>query len=309
MRTKGQAVTTEVIITGTGSPIPDANRAGPGVLVRCGDLTLQFDAGRATVPRLTAVGMWNLQLTAVFVTHHHSDHLTGLDDLVLSHWVMARGDDFAPMQIVVPQGPAVEYVNEMIHPWRHDLEVRAEHSGRSRTVEMELITFDPPESPTEVWRSGDVVVSAGPVRHEPVMPAVGYRVSTPDGDVVISGDTRVCDEMAELADGADVLVYEAMLFDVIRQGPPFRHFILDYHADSNLIGAQAAELGIRTLVLTHLIPAPANSLTPVLGSAVTEQDYVDQIRAGGYSGELLVANDLDRVMLEAGAAPRIERQG
>lgn len=302
-------MTTEVIITGTGSPIPDGNRAGPGVLVRSGDVTMQFDVGRATVPRLAAVGMWNLQLTAVFVTHHHSDHLTGLADLVLSHWVMARGDDFTPMQVVVPKGPAVDYVSEMSHPWRHDIEVRAEHSARSRPVEMELIAFDPPASPTEVWRCGDVVVSAGPVRHEPVLPAVGYRVSTPDGDVVISGDTRVCDEMAELAAGADVLVYEAMLFDVIRQGPPFRHFILDYHADANLIGAQAAELEVPTLVLTHLIPAPANNLAPALGSAVTEQHYVDQIRAGGYSGDLLVAADLDKVVLEAGSAPRIERQG
>ena len=302
-------MTTEVIITGTGSPIPDAERAGPGVLVRYDDIAVQFDAGRSTVQRLAGVGMWNLQLTAVFATHHHSDHLTGLADLVLSHWVMARGDDFTPIQVVVPAGPAVDYVSEMLHPWRHDIEVRAEHSARARSVEMELTSFDPPESLTEVWRCGDVVVSAAQVRHEPVFPAVGYRVSTPDGDIAISGDTRVCDEMVELASGADVVVYEAMLFDVIRQGPPFRHFILDYHADTELIGAQAAELGVPTLVLTHLIPAPATTLVPALGSAVTEQDYVDQIRAGGYEGDLLVARDLDKAVLEAGAAPRIERRG
>ena len=302
-------MTTEVIITGTGSPIPDAERAGPGVLVRYGDITMQFDVGRATVQRLAGVGMWDLQLTAVFVTHHHSDHLTGLADLVLSHWVMARGDDFTPLQIVVPKGPAVDYVSEMTHPWRHDIEVRAEHSARLRPVEMELIAFDPPASPAEVWRCEDVVVSAGPVRHEPVLPAVGYRISTPDGDIAISGDTRVCDEMAELATGADVVVYEAMLFDVIRQGTPLRHFILDYHADTCLIGAQAAELGVPTLVLTHFIPAPATAAVPALGSAVTEQNYVDQIREGGYVGDLLVARDLDKVVLEAGSAPRIERRG
>lgn len=302
-------MTTEVIITGTGSPIPDAERAGPGVLVRDGDIALQFDAGRSTVQRLAGAGMWNLNLTAVFVTHHHSDHLTGLADVVLSHWVMARGDDFTPLQIVVPAGPAVDYVNEMLHPWRHDIEVRAEHSHRSRTVEMELITFDPPETPTEVWRRGDVVVSACLVQHEPVAPAVGFRISTPDGDVAISGDTRVCDEMAVLASGADVLVYEAMLFNVIRNGPPFRHFILDYHADTRLIGRQAADLGVPTLVLTHLIPAPATTAVPALGSAVSEQDYEDQIREGGYAGDLLVARDLDKVVLEAGSPPRIERRG
>ncbi|WP_419932563.1 MBL fold metallo-hydrolase [Candidatus Poriferisodalis sp.] len=303
-------MTTEVIITGTGSPVPDADRAGPGVLVRSGDLALQFDAGRSTVQRLAAVGMWNLQLTAVFATHHHSDHLTGLADLVLSHWVMARGDDFTPIQIVVPAGPAEDYVSEMLHPWRHDLAVRAEHSRRSRTVEMELTAFEVPESPTEVWRSGDVAVSAGQVRHEPVFPAVGYRVSTPDGDVVITGDTLVCDEVAELAAGADVLVYEAMLFPQVEQGPPIRHFILDYHADTRLIGPQAAELGMPTLVLTHLIPAPAAASGPLQrpGAAVSEHDFESPIREGGYTGDLLVARDLDKVVLEAGVPPRIERR-
>ncbi len=302
-------MTTEVIITGTGSPVPDAERAGPGVLVRHGDIAVHFDAGRSTVQRLAGVGMWTLQLTAVFAAHHHSDHLTGLADVVLSNWVMTRGDDFTPIQIVVPAGPAEDYVNEMLHPWRHDLAVRAEHARRSKTAETELIAFAAPESPTEVWRRGDVVISATQVRHEPVLPAVGYRVSTPDDDVVISGDTLVCDEVAELAAGADVLIYEAMLFPQIEQGPPMRHFILDYHTDTRLIGPQAAELGIPTLVLTHLIPAPETA--PMLGpdGEVTEQDFEDPIRAGGYEGDLLVARDLDKVVLEASCAPRIERKG
>ncbi|WP_419947066.1 MBL fold metallo-hydrolase [Candidatus Poriferisodalis sp.] len=300
-------MTTEVIITGTGSPVPDAERAGPGVLVRYRDIALQFDAGRSTVQRLAGVGMWTLELTAVFATHHHSDHLTGLADVVLSNWVMARADDFTPIQVVVPAGPAEDYVSEMLHPWRHDLAVRAEHARRTKSAETELVAFAVPDTPTEVWRSGDVVVSAGQVRHEPVFPAVGYRISTPDGDVAISGDTLVCDEMAELAAGADVLIYEAMLFPQIEQGPPLRHFILDYHADTRLIGPQAEALGIPTLVLTHLIPAPETA--PMLGpdGKVTEQDFEEPIRAGGYTGDLLVARDLDKVVLEAGVPPRIER--
>ncbi|WP_420446860.1 MBL fold metallo-hydrolase [Candidatus Poriferisodalis sp.] len=266
-------MTTEVIITGTGYPVPDPRRARPSLLVRHGDLTLLFDAGRSTVQRLAGAGVWLPHLSAVFVTHHHSDHLTGLADVALSRWVMARHDDFIPLPIVVPEGPAVDYVSEMLHPWRHDLAVRRDHSRRATTADVEVIAFDAPTSPTEVWRSGDVVVS---------------------------GDTLVCDEMAALAGGADVLIYEAMLFPVIEQGSPIRHFILDYHADTRLIGVQAAELGVPALVLTHLIPAP--------GIEVDEQDFTDVIRAGGFTGELLVADDLDKVVLEAGSTPRIERR-
>lgn len=282
-------MTTEVIITGTGNPAPDPNRAGPGVLVRHGDTTLQFDAGRSTVQRLTAAGVAMPKLTAFFATHHHSDHLTGLQDVVLTRWVMDRTDNVEPLPIVVPAGPCEPFVSTMLDPWAKDLEVRRNHAGRSTEPAVELIAFPYPDEPTEVWAMGDVRVLAGQVRHEPVHPAVGYRVETPDGVVAITGDTLVCEEVATLAAGADVLVYEAMRFSVIEAAPSYRHFILDYHADTRLMGRQAAELGVPTLMLTHLIPPPT--------SDDERQDFVDDIRAGGYEGEVMVCDDLDRVVL------------
>jgi ribonuclease Z len=108
---------------------------------------------------------------------------------------------------------------------------------------------------------------------------------------VITGDTLVCDEVAELAAGCDVLVYEAMRFEPIERLPEHRRFILDYHADTRLIGRQAAELGVPILVLTHLIPAPATD--------AARQAFVDDVRAGGFQGELIVADDLTSVTLPA----------
>ena len=114
-------------------------------------------------------------------------------------------------------------------------------------------------------------------------------METPDGVVAISGDTLVCDEVAVLATGADVLVYEAMRFSEIRKVPEHRRFILDYHADTVLIGAQAEALGVPTLVLTHLIPAPTCD--------ADEQVFVGDVRSGGYTGEVVVASDLTSVTL------------
>ena len=282
-------MTTIVTVTGSGCPIPDPDRAGPGVLVEVDGLRMQFDVGRSTVQRLAGAGVDRAQIDAVFVTHHHSDHLVGLQDLVLTRWVMARGDVQEPLPIVVPAGPAQDFVDEMLGPWRHDLEVRAAHSNRTDEIVLDVVAFELPDAPTEVWRQGDVAVIAGQVRHEPVHPAVGYRVESPDGVVAITGDTLVCDEVAALAEGADVLVYEAMRFEVIEQRPPHLQFILDYHADTRLIGAQAAALGVPVLVLTHLIPAP--------NDPETLADYVRDIRDAGYEGELIVADDLDHVVL------------
>ena len=82
-----------------------------------------------------------------------------------------------------------------------------------------------------------------------------------------------------------------MRFSFFDDLPPHRRFVTDYHADTRLIGAQAATLGVPELILTHLIPAP-----------VTEADrraYVDDIRSGGYEGTVVVADDLHTSVIKA----------
>jgi len=280
-----------ITTTGTGCPIPDPLRAGPGVLVQFGELAMQFDVGRSTVQRLAGAGLWPGELDAVFLTHHHSDHMVGLPDLVLTRWVMDRARSATPLPVIAPAGPAVVFAQRMLDAWADDIAVRAEHTGRSDRPEPGVVSFAASTSIGEVWRAptphGEVTVSAIAVHHEPVSPSVGYRVDTPAGSVAISGDTVVCSEMAFLAGGVDVLVYEAMRFEPIEALPENRRFILDYHADTRLIGAQAAELEVPTLVLTHLIPPPAD------GS--DKSKFVSDVRAAGYTGKVIVADDLEVV--------------
>ena len=88
--------------------------------------------------------------------------------------------------------------------------------------------------------------------------AVAYRVETPDGAVVISGDTRVCQEVEDLAAGADVLVHEACRTSALAPviaGTTFET-IFSYHADTVALGGLAERAGVGHLVLTHLIPPP-----------------------------------------------------
>lgn len=279
-------MTTEVIITGTGTPLPFPDRAGPGVLVRYGDITMQFDAGRGTAERLAKLGVAVKDLTAVFLTHYHSDHVVGLQDLVLTHWVTDYADNADQLDVVAPNGPSTRYLEKMLGPWEEDLEVRALHSPRSPDPKLNIVGFDVPDEPTLVWEKGDVRVFAGQVRHEPVIGAVGYRIETPDGVATITGDTKVCPEVATLAAGSDIVVYEAMRIDGI--APGLRH-IAEYHSVTSEIGRQMEEVGIPRLMLTHLIPQPETE--------EAKQLFADDVRAAGYTGELIVADDLSSMTL------------
>ncbi len=287
-------MTTDVIITGTGVPHLAPGRAGPGTLVVCGDVRLQFDAGRATALRLCEAGVRVHQLSALFVTHHHSDHLTGLTDLLFARWLEAHGR-FVPLPVVAPRGPSTRFLERMMDPWEDDLLVRSQHVGRTDHPRPDIRPFDIADEPLEVWASADgaVRVTARAVHHEPVTPAVAYRVDTPDGAVVISGDTIVCDEVAQLAAGADVVVHEAFRADALRPfhaAMPHLAHLAAYHADTVQLGRQAQRIGVPRLVLTHLIPAPAP------GQA-TEADFEDDVRRGGYTGDVVVARDLTTVRI------------
>lgn len=237
--------------------------------------------------RLAACDVGCGDLSALFITHHHSDHMVGLPDIVMSRWISPGSLRDEPLPVVVPQGQGARIAEGMLEVWRDELSNRAEHTGRSTRPEMTVVAFEAAPHALPVWERGDVRVSACLVHHEPLVPAVAYRVDTPDGAVVISGDTSVCEEMQSLASGADILVHEAMRREAwMKSSGGKARPVMDYHADTFELGAMAQRAGVRTLVLTHLIPAPRH-----------EQDaagFASDVRAGGFTGEIVVGQDLVR---------------
>jgi len=278
---------TTVTLTGTGVPHPSPGRAGAGTLVRSGDVAVQFDAGRATVLRLVEAGCAPHRLDALFVTHLHSDHLVDLADVVMTRWIQHILHPRGPLPIVVPEGAAADFARQMLVPYAADIAVRVEHV-QPAPPELDVRPFTPSSTPTEVWRSADgsVRVEAVAVHHEPVPDAVAYRVTTPDGVVVVSGDTRVCAEVEDAVRGADLVVHEACrrtAMSSVIAGTPFER-IFDYHADTEALGAMAERAGLAHVVLTHLIPQPV--------TAEDEAAFEEDLRRGGYTGRVTVGRDL-----------------
>lgn len=279
----------EVVITGTGTPMYQPGRAGPGVLVRYQRSAVQIDAGRATTLRMAEAEFDLADLEAVLITHHHSDHLVGLADLLFTRWLEDLGRVGRPsLPVIAPEGPAADLVRHLLDPWEAEYRQRAQMQQRPDDPTPDVRPFAPTERPVTVWEGDHLRVEAVAVHHEPIEPAVAYRVTAPGGNaVVVSGDTRVCDEVERLATGADLLVHEAFAARAITPGLLSDPAALaEYHADTVELGAMAARSSVPMLVLTHLIPPPS----------VPEQRmvFVDDVRAGGYGGEIVIADDLHR---------------
>jgi ribonuclease Z len=93
-----------VTLLGTGTPNPRIEHLGPSTLVEAGRQRLVFDVGRGTTIRLEQIGVRAASVTAVFLTHFHSDHTNGLPDLWLTGWLPPFGGRATPFRVVGPSG-------------------------------------------------------------------------------------------------------------------------------------------------------------------------------------------------------------
>ncbi len=270
----------EVVLLGTGSPIPDANRAGPSTLVQAGSHRFLVDCGRGVLLRATAAGVGANQLTATLLTHLHSDHLTDLNDVITTRWITTFAP--SPLRIVGPPGTG-EVVDGILASLRPDISYRLAHH--------EDLGWDPPVEVSEVtdgivFEADGVRVISAPTDHRPVEPTLGYRVEHDGHAVVLAGDTVPCAGLDQLCAGADLLVCTVIRDDLIRAfGLPRLLDVCDYHSTVEQAADTAQRAGVGTLVLTHCVPA-------VLPGA---EDEWRALAAASFDGEIVIAADLDRI--------------
>ncbi|MGQ0826444.1 MAG: ribonuclease Z [Actinomycetota bacterium] len=267
----------DITLLGTGNPIPDARRAGPSTLVRAGATTLLFDCGRGALARLAGAGVFPIQLAAVFLTHLHSDHITDLNDVVTTHWVMTN----APIDLpVIGPGRTPEVVAGMLAMLGPDIEYRLAHHDDLTwrpQVRVEVATDG------VVFEANDVRVVAAPTDHRPVEPTVGFRVEHGGRSVVIGGDTVPCEGLDRLCAGADVYVQTVLRPDMIQAIPSRRlQDTVDYHSSVEQAAQTAKRAGVRTLVLTHFVPGLPEG---------QEEEWHTQA-AAHFDGDIIVGDDL-----------------
>ena len=285
-----------VILCGTGSPLPSAERAGPCTAVIAGGHFLLVDVGPGSNANL---GLWRLpraRLDGVLLTHFHSDHIGELGETALLSWAFGRSE---PLTVYGPPG-VDRVVSGFEEAYKLDSGYRVAHHGAevmppgASALHARTVAAPTTGGAAVVLEADGLRVQAFAVDHDPVRPAYGYRFDFAGRSVVVSGDTRKSPNLVANAAGVDLLVHEALAAHVVRAardanagaGLARRAKILDdvigYHTTPMEAAEVAAESGAGLLVLTHLVPPPDNG--------VLRRLFVRGV-ASAWDGEVVLGED------------------
>ena len=264
-----------VVLCGTGSPLPDHERAGGCTAVIAGGEFVLVDIGPGSWETVDLANLPTSAVSTILLTHLHSDHIGDLGEATTQSWIAGRTK---PLDVWGPAGTA-QVVEGFAEAYAHDVDYRVTHHGdafmpraAATAVAHEIALPADPVGSVVVFERNGLKVTAFPVDHRPVEPALGYRFDFRGRSVVVSGDTKKSASVAKNAAGADILVHEALLptlilraADLAERGGCTRLAKLardlpGYHTSPIEAAEVARDAGVKHLVFTHLVPAPPNFL-------------------------------------------------
>jgi ribonuclease BN (tRNA processing enzyme) len=274
----------KLVILGSGTPIPEPDRAGPAVAVVAGGKAYLVDFGPGVVRRAEAAfrsGIAALdvrKLTIAFATHLHSDHTAGYADLILTPAVVGRHEK---LRVFGPVG--LEGMTEhLLAAYAADLEIRRASGDDVRGYEVEAIEIPAPAALVEVYRDDNVTVRAFPVSHGTVRDALGYRFDAGGRSIVVSGDTAPSQVIADACAGCDVLLHDVYCDEGLEAGSPsLQAYHRGHHTSAVQLGELAAKAAPKLLAAYH-----------VLSFGCTAAEIEAEI-ASRYAGRTVLAADLD----------------
>ena len=285
-----------VVLCGTGSPLPDANRAQACTAIIAGNEFVLVDTGSGSWRKVALNNLPAQNLRAVLLTHFHSDHIGDLGETIMQSWAAGRNQ-----KLNVYGPPGVEkVVAGFAQAYALDTDYRVLHHGEQimpRAVAgavAQPIKLKSDDAAALVFARNGLKVLAFKVNHDPISPAYGYRFEYKGRVVVVSGDTAKSDNLAQQAAGADLLIHEVIVKNLLQfaagnlekvgnvRRAKMSRDIITYHASPVEAAEVAAAAKAETLVFTHIVPPP-NS--PQIEQALTRG--VSDV----FKGKVVVGND------------------
>lgn len=241
----------KVVLLGTGvGPPVNLRQYGASTLIEAGGVRLLFDCGRGATIRLAQVGVPLGTISRLFLTHLHSDHVIQIPDLLLTGWV--GGGRKVPLEVWGPEGTS-DMMEHLQRAFAFDIHMRRDVDEKAPGDGIEVVSHDIKQG--VVFDQQGVKVTAFLVDHSPVTPAFGYRIDYRGRSVVLSGDTRMSENLIQFAQGVDVLVHEVLDAETVRAwfptNPKVAEAILAKHTTPEQAGELFARVKPRLAVYSH----------------------------------------------------------
>ena len=283
---RGQSSSTRLILLGTaGGPRPQRTRSSPAQVIVSNGAAYVVDCGDGVARQLVLAGVPLAALRHVFITHQHSDHNADYGNLLLLAWtagLRTRVDAWGP--------PPLARMTELFLTM-NDYDIATRIADERRVPLEPLIEAHEITASGMLFEDANVRITATLVDHPPVVPSFAYRFDSSDRSIVISGDTRVSDNLIALARGADVLVHDVYFDEAaidrlvggVGNAARLKESIMSHHTSAVDAGRVAREAGAKTLVLSHFVPAE--------DEAITEEMWIRAAKTH-FAGEVVMGKDL-----------------
>lgn len=310
---------TQILFLGTaGGPPLRFDRSEPSTLLIVNGREYLIDCGIGTARRLVEAGVDSSAIKTIFFTHLHADHDMGLADVMANDFFEGGGSGakgafsiYGPPQTKQLVDAAFQFISVGFRPFAAAPPTAYRKSG-NRFVSP-FVTHEVPRGGV-IFDDGNIRVSAAENSHYLMIPRAirpqfktySYRIQTPDGAILFTGDTGPTGGMPRLAKGADVLIAESSYRDpadldasisaraarnhwnsVVTKR--FRDHFVNEHLDTRQIGQIAATAGVKAVVLYHYDPA----------DKADRSAYVSGVKSD-FAGPVFAPDDLDRFCLSSG---------
>jgi ribonuclease BN (tRNA processing enzyme) len=293
-QTQEFASKTQIVLLGTGTPLPDPERSGPSTAIVVNGAAYIVDFGTGVVRQAAAARKKGVQalepvnLKIGFLTHLHSDHTIGFADIVFTPWVMGRT---TPLEVYGPPGTR-DMADNLLKAYSVDVAIRTGDIENLNRTGYKVNVHE--IQPGVVYKDANLTVTAFAVHHGKWPHAYGYRFTTPDRTIVISGDASPDGAIVDNCHGCDVLIHEVYSnasFDLV--SPKWKLYRRAYHTSSKELAEIATTAKPGLLIIYHRAnPGCDQAQTNECRQAGSEEQVLKEIRQG-FTGNVVAGHDLD----------------
>ncbi|MEI9815136.1 MAG: MBL fold metallo-hydrolase [Acidobacteriota bacterium] len=280
-----QPAAIEIHLIGTGGPELSAARRGPATLVSIGSNQFLFDAGRGVLDGLFASGLAPQNVTKIFLTHLHNDHIEGLPTLWITPWFLLGRQQ--PLEVWGPAGTRA-MIDGMRRMFAHDLDRRSNAKLRRAYLDIRVHEI----AKGEVYRDGSTVIRAYTAEHADGNPALSYRVESGGHAVLLTGDTTLTDTLQAASEGTDVIVANIAAgtpaIEASGSITPILAKLLRPEQAARLFTQAKPKLAVFSHIVKKGLPGSSG-----------DEAILARVRSAGYTGPLVMGADRMRIRVGA----------